>query len=66
MFRPRRAGDFLVDIAVVGLAAVLTIGVVGLALDSPIVAPAYNIPLLGPLLGGVRAFWQHVYDPQTV
>jgi hypothetical protein len=64
--RPRAIGDYLVDVFAIGLAALIAISVVGLALDSPIVAPAYDVPLLGQLLGGIRAFWQHVYDPQTV
>jgi hypothetical protein len=64
--RPRAIGDYLVDVFAIGLAALITIAVVGLALDSPLVAPAYQIHLVGPLLGGIRAFWQHVYDPQTV
>lgn len=64
--RPRKIGDYLVDVFAIGLAAALTIIVVGLALDSPVAAPAYNVPLVGPLLTGIRGFWQHIYDPQTV
>jgi hypothetical protein len=64
--RPRAIGDYLVDVFAIGLAAAITIAVIGLALDSPVAAPAYNVPLVGPLLGGIRSFWQHVYDPQSV
>lgn len=64
--RPRELGDYLVDVLAIGLAAAIAISFVGLALDSPLVAPAYDLPVIGPVLGGIRGFWQHVYDPQTV
>jgi hypothetical protein len=64
--RPRAIGDYLVDVASIGLAAAITIIVVGLALDSPVIQPAYNVPLLGPVLSGIKSAWQHIYDPQTV
>lgn len=61
--RPREIGDYLVDVFAIGLAAAIAIIAVGLALDSPVLGPAYNLPVVGPLLGGIRGFWQHVYDP---
>lgn len=64
--RPRAIGDYLVDVFAIGLAAAITISAVGLALDSPPAAALYQLPLVGPALAGIRAFWQHVYDPQTV
>lgn len=64
--RPRAIGDYLVDVFAIGLAAAITIAVVGLALDSPLAQPAYNVPVIGPLLSGIRSFWQHLYDPQTI
>ena len=64
--RPRAIGDYLVDVFAIGLAAALTIAAVGLALESPLVAPAYQVPVIGPLLSGIRSFWQHIYDPQTI
>lgn len=63
---PRAIGDYLVDVFAIGLAALIAISVLGLALDSPVVARVYPIPIVGPLLAGIRAFVQHVYDPETV
>jgi hypothetical protein len=64
--RPRAIGDYLVDVFAIGLAAAITIAVVGLAFDSPVAQPAYNLPVVGPLLHGIRGFWQHIYNPDTV
>lgn len=61
----RRWGDYLVDVAAIGIAAALVITTIGLVLDSNLAAPAYRLPVVGQLLDGVRGFWQHVYDPQT-
>lgn len=62
----RVIGDYLVDVFLIGLAAVITISVVGLALDSSPAERLYAIPGIGPFLSGIRAFWQHAYDPKTV
>jgi hypothetical protein len=63
---PRRLGDYLVDVFAIGLAAIVTIIVLGLFLDSGVASPLYRLPLVGPVLSGVRTVLQHVYDPQTV
>lgn len=65
-FTPRRWGDYLVDVFAIGIAAVLVITTVGVVLDSSLAAPVYRFPVVGQLFDGVRGFWQHVYDPQTV
>lgn len=64
-FHFRRWGDYLVDVFAIGIAAALVIIAVGLILDSGLAAPAYRVPVAGPILDGLRGFWQHVYDPQV-
>jgi hypothetical protein len=64
--RPRQLGDYLVDVFAIGLAAVVTIIVVGLFLESGVASPLYRVPFAGQILEGIRTVWQHVYDPQTV
>lgn len=59
----RRWLDYGVDVFSIGVAAAITLIVVGLALDSGPAQALENVPLVGPVLSGVRGAWQHVYDP---
>lgn len=59
----RRLGDYLVDVAAIGLAAAITIIVIGRALDSSLGHALDGVPVAGDLINGIRAEWQQVYDP---
>ncbi len=59
----RRWLDYGVDIASIAIAAAVGIIVIGLALESAPAQSLEGVPLVGPVLAGVRTAWQHVYDP---
>ena len=61
----RRALDYGVDVFSIAIAAAVGIIVIGLALESGPAQKLENVPLIGPVLTGVRSAWQHVYDPTT-
>lgn len=56
-------GELLLDVAGIGLAAMLFTVLGGRALNSPIAYRASSIPVLGPVVDSLRAVWNQGYDP---
>ena len=59
----RRWMDYGIDVAAVGIAAAVSIIVIGRALDSGPARSADSLPVVGQVLAGVRDLWSQVYDP---
>jgi len=55
-------GEILVDVAGTALAAMLGILVLGRAINSPLAYRLSAVPIVGPIIGGLRRSTNQIYD----
>lgn len=58
----KNKGEILVDVAGTALAAMLGILVLGRAINSPLAYRLNRVPLIGAVIGGLRASTNQIYD----